>query len=622
MAATASLQHPQARPRPLSAYSLDSAASGPYLSAHPSTSVASVPRRTSSSQTFRPSPLAGPVLSYTSLFELDTSTSASTSSHSHESSLSVTSSASSEGLLKPPQRCKSTGALATLDEDRLQPPMPAWTRSSRRSVVSVHSSRSFSSTSSTSSIPTHSSLISVSVSEEPEPRGTYSGDSHRVHVHRPPALRLSEADTPDLYAAYRTTPTSSLSLPTRRHSRLCFSPSPLLSPASSERTSPTPSLCSATSTSSTSSYITGGTEERSGDCRRVRIQEHRRVRIQEHETTREEYVSSKTEKQRRRSSLPVPALAPVDKHDWLTATPTPIFSRSALRTQGVIMPVSARDHQRSRTSSTSSPDVHVRNDGKRDGDKAKVEELRVPRSGKPKISAGRDDDDDRKLCGGGGVGGADGSEAKVKSTKSLGLAVNVHLPRRRRSILIRVPSFASFLSPSSLKNVKEEPNVDGIVNEAREDKFGKRVAGSSDSESSSTTSSGDAPPPSSSDSSSSSISDPPTDFPSSSSSSSTSLPTPTSNPSLSSPPSSIQSSAGPTSEASHSRPPKPPIHKLKPDPKQSKGSGSESTRRANSENSPEKEKSGLGLSLSFTHHSSLRDIWRKLSVRARERVNR
>ncbi|KAL5478322.1 hypothetical protein ACEPAI_2506 [Sanghuangporus weigelae] len=595
MAAMPSLQLPQAHPRPLSAYSLDSAASGPYLSAYPSTSVASVRRRTSSSQTFRPSPLAGPVLSYAGLSEFDASIS--TSSHSHESSLSGPSSeASIEGLLKPPQRCKSTGTLATLDEDRLQPPMPAWTRSSRRSVVSVHSSRSFSRTpsaSSTSSIPTLSSLISVSVSEEPEPRGTYSGESHRVHVHKPPTLCVSEADIPD---AYRTIPTSSLSLPTRRHSRLSFSPSSLLSSALSERTSPT---------SSTSSYITGGTDERSV-CRRVRIQEH--------EATREEYVSSKTEKQRRRSSLPAPAFAPVDKHDWLTATPTPIFSRSALRTQGVVMPVSARDHQRvrerSRTSSLSSQDVCDGNDGKRDGDKAKVEE-KVP-SGRLKVCADRDDDDLKLYRGGGGVISADGSEAKVKSSKSLGLAVNVNLPRRRRSILIRVPSFASFLSSS------KDPDVDGIVNEAKEDEFGKRVARSSDSESSSTTSTGDSPPPSSSDSSSSSISDPSTDFPSSSSSSSSnSLPAPTSNPSLSSPPSSIPSSAGPIPEPSHSRPPKPLILKIKPNPKQRKGSESESTVRTKSKNVSEKEKFGLGLS--FTHHSSLRDIWQKLSVRTRTR---
>ncbi|KAL5514831.1 hypothetical protein ACEPAG_2147 [Sanghuangporus baumii] len=615
MASMASLQLPQARPRPLSAYSLDSVTSGPYLSAYPSTSVASVRRRTSSSQTFRPSPLAGPVLSYAGLSELDTSTS--TSSHSHESSLSGPSAeGSTEGLLKSPQRCKSMGTLATLDEDRLQPPMPAWTRSSRRSVVSVHSSRSLSRTtsmSSTSSIPTISSLISVSVSEEPEPHGTYSGESHRLHVHKPPALCISEADIPDLYAGYRTTPTSSLSLPTRRHSRLSFSPSLLLSPALSERTSPTSSLRSATSASSTSAYIAGGTDERS-DCRRVRIQEH--------ETTREESVSSRTEKQRRRSSLPASALAPVDKHDWLTATPTPIFSRSALRTQGVVMPVSARDHQRvrerSRTSSISSQDVRDGNGGKRDGDKAKVEE-RVVKSGKPKICADRGDDH-KPRRGGGGANSADGSEAKVKSSKSLGLAVNLNLPRRRRSILIRVPSFASFLSSS--KDVKD-PDVDGIVNEAKEDEFGKLNARYSDSESSSATSTGDSPPPSSSSvSSSSSISDPSTDFPSSSSSSSSSssasLPTPTSNPSLPSPSSSTPSSAGPTPEPSHPRLPKPPIYKIKPDPKQSKRSEPHSTIRTHSKNVvSEKEKFGLGLS--FTHHSSLREIWRKLSVRTRTR---
>ena len=102
-------------------------------------------RRTS--RTFRSSPLAGPVLSYSSLSEL--STSSSTTSHesslcsSGPSTISGCSTSERSGSIKPPQRCKSTGALATPNGDQsgLRPPMPAWTRTSaRRSVISVRSS--------------------------------------------------------------------------------------------------------------------------------------------------------------------------------------------------------------------------------------------------------------------------------------------------------------------------------------------------------------------------------------------------------------------------------------------------------------------------------------------------
>ena len=132
----------QGHTRPLSAYSLESStSSGPYLSAYNSNTL-NPQRRTS--RTFRSSPLAGPVLSYSSLSELDTSTSSESSLCSPgPSTISGCSTSERSGSVKPPQRCKSTGALATPNGDQsgLRPPMPAWTRTSaRRSVISVRSS--------------------------------------------------------------------------------------------------------------------------------------------------------------------------------------------------------------------------------------------------------------------------------------------------------------------------------------------------------------------------------------------------------------------------------------------------------------------------------------------------
>ncbi|EJD02002.1 uncharacterized protein FOMMEDRAFT_157174 [Fomitiporia mediterranea MF3/22] len=237
------------------------------------------------------------------------------------------------------QRSASTGALTTLGNDSLRP--PGWKRASRRSVTFASSTDAKrlsypSSTSSRQDSLTLASIISLSLPEDnhPHDRGShqqrqpfpcYPHQIHSPHISRSHTIHFH----PSSPSVHSLSPASSIS--SRPHSRLSFSPS------LAEQTS-APTSCSISHTASENSMrAIGSTNDiLSKPADKGEVDERKENRsndkkIHGPESIRGGHIAV------RRHSLP-----PTEKHDWLTALPTPVFSRSALGTQGIIMPVSAR----------------------------------------------------------------------------------------------------------------------------------------------------------------------------------------------------------------------------------------------------------------------------------------